>query len=544
MKNIIRNAAGFICVALLQTACYEDKGNYDYHTINSVEINIPETKVRMPKEAPVEVIVIPEISQTLENQDANLTFQWKIAKAGTTPGSDRIDDYEDLVSGKECKVVIEPNQDENIGLLLIVSDKKNGTNWYRTGQISIIKPFNPCWFVLQEQEGEQGVLGVVEGNPKGYYIFTDVFQSETGTSFPLQGKPLSVATRKEFGNKQAASLLSFMGFSANPALVVVTNQATALLTPSTLAVRYSSEKILFEPAMQGKPIQISSYKMDKHGELYSTSEKNYFAHMDGFCVPYSVKREDSEEALHITAYGSGASSSIFFEANQRHFLKRQGLQLGDFMSLASVSVRRYGRPWQDRPIVLRSIGINGTQENVFDPEQIDPTLQVKDIVSGSYGNYLYAVAIPNSGNELTVFQFSEMRQEPACFAKHAIALPNEIDLNTAHFAASYAYTANLLFMSSGNKLYRIDLDRNKVTEIYRYEDETATISCLKFKNSEDSGEFGKSLGLGVNVQNKGFVVELQLTPAGDVSRTENSVCIYKDDSHSFSKIVDIAFNYE
>ena len=37
----------------MQTGCYDDKGDYDYHDVNTMDIVIPETKVRMPKEEAV-----------------------------------------------------------------------------------------------------------------------------------------------------------------------------------------------------------------------------------------------------------------------------------------------------------------------------------------------------------------------------------------------------------------------------------------------------------------------------------------------------------
>ena len=75
--------------------------------------------------------------------------------------------------------------------------------WYQKGQVTIIKPFNPCWFVLQEKENK-GVLGAIEGTSEGYYVYPDVFLSETGNTFPLDGKPLAVTARREYGGDRSA----------------------------------------------------------------------------------------------------------------------------------------------------------------------------------------------------------------------------------------------------------------------------------------------------------------------------------------------------
>jgi len=88
----------------------------------------------------------------LEQNEENLVFQWKKTIEGKKAGSDRLSDYKDYSVGKECKVTVEPYESENIGLMLVITNKKNGTTWYQIGEVAIIRPLNPCWFVLQEKE--------------------------------------------------------------------------------------------------------------------------------------------------------------------------------------------------------------------------------------------------------------------------------------------------------------------------------------------------------------------------------------------------------
>ena len=326
MRKYIICIVSFIGAALLQTGCYDDKGDYDYHDVNTMDIVIPETKVRMPKEEAVEVSIIPEISQTLEQNEKNLVFQWKKTIEGKKAGSDRLSDYKDYSVGKECKVTVEPYESENIGLMLVITDKKSGTIWYQIGEVAIIRPLNPCWFVLQEKEGK-GVLGAIEGTPEGYYVYPDVFKSELNQSFPLEGKPLAVSARKNYGDSFLSSMLGFFGFKVSPALMVVTDQDLALLTPSTLITRYPSNKILFEPTGKGEPLNIEFYKMSTHGELFVNSGKAYCAPMDGFCVPFSVKKESEFPA--ISAYGSYGGGFLFFDSENHRFLSASIPGVGD-----------------------------------------------------------------------------------------------------------------------------------------------------------------------------------------------------------------------
>ena len=477
-------------------------------------IVIPETKVRMPKEEAVEISIIPEISQTLEQNEENLVFQWKKTIEGKKAGSDRLSDYKDYSVGKECKVTVEPYESENIGLMLVITDKKNGTTWYQIGEVAIIRPLNPCWFVLQEKEGK-GVLGAIEGTPEGYYVYPDGFKSELNQSFPLEGKPLAVSARKNYGDSFLSSMLGFFGFKVSPALMVVTDRGLALLTPSTLITRYPSNKILFEPAGKGEPLNIEFYKMSTHGELFVNSGKTYCAPMDGFCVPFSVKKESEFPA--ISAYGSYGGGFLFFDSESHRFLSASIPGYYDYMmNQATQNIRNYGTKWSDqKPVSTYSMS---DESNLFDPDVIDQSLEIHDIASTNA----------------------------------------KVNVETAKFAASYAYTANLIFMTSGNKLYRIDLDRGRAIELYTYEtDPSAQIVALKFKDSEsvreedddeETGEYkeklGMSLGLGINTADKGVVVELQLTVAGDVSREENSICVYEDPEQLIGKIVDISYNYE
>ena len=550
MKKVL-----YVLLGIFFAACYDDKGSYDYHDVNTMDIVIPETKVRMPKEKAVEVSIIPEISQTLEQNEENLVFQWKRTIEGKKAGSDRLSDYKDYSVGKECKVTVEPYESENIGLMLVITDKMNGTTWYQIGEVAIIRPLNPCWFVLQEKEGK-GVLGAIEGTSEGYYVYPDVFKSELNQSFPLEGKPLAVSARKNYGNSSLSNMLSFFGFKVSPALMVVTDQNLALLTPSTLITRYPSNKILFEPTGKGELLNIEFYKMSTHGELFVNSGKAYCAPMDGFCVPFSVKKES--EFPTISAYGSYGGGFLFFDSENHRFLSASIPGYYDYMmNQATQSIRNYGTKWSDqKPVSTYSMS---DESNLFDPDVIDPSLEIHDIVTGgNWGNFAYAIASPRNGKELTVFKFSAQDEDPICAARYAIALPSEVNVETAKFAASYAYTANLIFMTSGNKLYRIDLDRGRAIELYTYEtDPSAQIVSLKFKDpesvreeddDEETGEYkeklGMSLGLGINTADKGIVVELQLTVAGDVAREENSICVYEDPDQPIGKIVDISYNYE
>ena len=45
MKKIYLYILGLVSMTLVQS-CYDDKGNYDYHAVNDMKVEIPEAKIR------------------------------------------------------------------------------------------------------------------------------------------------------------------------------------------------------------------------------------------------------------------------------------------------------------------------------------------------------------------------------------------------------------------------------------------------------------------------------------------------------------------
>ena len=97
-------------------------------------------------------------------------------------------------------------------------------------------------------------------------------------------------------------MLGFFGFKSKSGVNGGNRSGLGLVDSSTLITRYPSNKILFEPTGKGEPLNIELYKMSTHGELFVNSGKACCAPMDGFCVPFSVKKESEFPA--ISAYGS------------------------------------------------------------------------------------------------------------------------------------------------------------------------------------------------------------------------------------------------
>lgn len=550
MKKIYLYILGLVSMTLVQS-CYDDKGNYDYHAVNDMKVEIPEAKIRMPKENPATVTLTPELTQTLAENEDNLTFEWKKLKPDAKIGSMRLADYTDYSIGKICQVVVEPNNPESIGMMLIVTDKTTGQKWYQLGKVAVVKPLNPAWFVLQEDADQKGIVGAIEGNPDGFFAYADVFKSETGESFTLEGKPLAIAAKGNYG-------YSSMGGTTFPNLTIATDKNIATYSPSTLTMKYGTNKILFENALNNVPVNLSYYKMDKKGEMFVTDKKAYFAYDDGWCVPYSVydkqvNSDGEEEQVAFLPTCSATFSNYVLAYNPATHRFRIGSAFSSMMDYFGTSYYysqyyRKGSQWKDKkPLVFRDLSEDADGNYAFDPSNVDASLQILDILrGGDNGNYAYAVMASEGASQITVFRFSNA-DDPLCAGKYTIDMDPSIDLKTAKFTASQAYSAHFIFMAAGNSVYRIDMERQKIEKIYSYDaDANAKIACLKFRDPEDAENGnGMILGFGINTSaGQGLLGELKLTIAGDVDRSENASYIFQDANNRFGKIVDISYNYE
>lgn len=550
MKKIYLYILGLVSMTLVQS-CYDDKGNYDYHAVNDMKVEIPEAKIRMPKENPATVTLTPELTQTLAENEDNLTFEWKKLNKDAKIGSMRLADYTDYSTGKICQVEVEPNNPESIGMMLIVTDKTTGQKWYQLGKVAVVKPLNPAWFVLQEDADQKGIVGAIEGDPDGFFAYADVFKSETGKSFALEGRPLAIAAKGNYG-------YGSMGGTMFANLTIATDKNIATYSPSTLTMKYGTNKILFENALNNVPVNLSYYKMDKKGEMFVTDKKAYFAYDDGWCVPYSVydkqvNSDGEEKQVAFLPTCSATFSNYVLAYNPATHRFRIGSAFSSMMDYFGTSYYysqyyRKGSQWKDmKPLVFRDLSEDADGNYAFDPSNVDASLQILDILrGGDNGNYAYAVMTSEGASQITVFRFSNA-DDPLCAGKYAIDLDPSIDLKTAKFAASQAYSAHFIFMAAGNSVYRIDMERQKIEKIYSYDaDANAKIACLKFRDPEDAENGnGMILGFGINTSaGQGLLGELKLTIAGDVDRSENASYIFQDANNRFGKIVDISYNYE
>lgn len=155
MKNIIRL---ILLLSLSLTGCSEDKGNYDFKTLNSIEIEgfKPQNEnggVYQVVQG-TRLLIEPVIKQAVE-QDDDLDYLWLINK-DTVARTRNLDLLMDLSFGnKEC--------------CYIVIDNKTEIRYYHRFNIIITSPYTNGYYLLAEQDDHSAIisyLSSVSENPQ------------------------------------------------------------------------------------------------------------------------------------------------------------------------------------------------------------------------------------------------------------------------------------------------------------------------------------------------------------------------------------------
>lgn len=70
MKRLI-----YFILGLLVASCYDDKGNYTYQEVNTLDVSLNKVySVRLDKDTTV--TIIPQLSQSLQENEDNLEYTW------------------------------------------------------------------------------------------------------------------------------------------------------------------------------------------------------------------------------------------------------------------------------------------------------------------------------------------------------------------------------------------------------------------------------------------------------------------------------------
>ena len=541
---------------MLYVSCFDDKGNYIYHDVNEVIVDIKETYGVRKQDTTV--VIRPGIRQTLlENYD-HLRFEWYY-----NTSSDQFKG--DLISLADTVAIVintaDPRFSYNHFLRFYVTDTLNGASYLFPVKLKVIKPYEGAWMVLHDQEGSAR-LGSIEYIGEKMEVTNDAF-------YKGQGRRLK-------GNAVALGAANYFNAFYNPRYTPTTLFYCFTDVPEESGVRMQDQNfhmydsvprfVYPEHAAQFDPTDISVCE----GEMYGRIMVSNGSLWQGSAYESKLYRVNPSDAVlkkganiditHATCIGW---TSIAFDSEGHRFLHFRNDNSSN-MSYANFDAA------SENFCVMDFIKEDEKNIKTVDPSRIDPKEKMVYMGTGYwYGSSMrapqsrvcgYALTIDEELNYTHVYEFHGYPlwgndPEDIPFGFHT-SFETPSGLTTASKMASSSAFNRLLFFAVDNKIYRLDFGaKGNTTLVYQHPNPNAVVSVMRFarkdvgsQNPDSYAEtyadyefpVHRSLGVGFNLPDgSGEMVILNLTSAGKVDK--NKTYPAQQEHKGFGKIKDIVF---
>ena len=540
MKRLI-----YFILGLLVASCYDDKGNYTYQEVNTLDVSLNKVySVRLDKDTTV--TIIPQLSQSLQENEDNLEYTWLHSTTN----------HNFYGHGKFDTVGLEQNLNFHIDpeaknlayahyFRLNVYDRITDIEYPVNTTIELIKPYVGSWMILHRKNG-QTELGSVEYIGGDIVVQEDAYYEETGKRFT--GKP----------------------------------QALMSYTTSCKYYGTGSGWNMFT-VITDDPVESGVYCQWKH-----------FEKKDSLTRMVAPLAQNSFDFQHITlADGDGTASALLLSGGMLYQSPRAGkiyepaadLEGEGNITLASkisnnallydeaghrfafyyntsdgLGVKKYDPLYfsesEENTNLIKAIPTRDGNVSAVNPNKLPEDQKVLYLGTGyqyaSAWTSVYAYALAKNDTRCFVYEFNPRGfnySDNASFnGYYTINIPQGLD-ESAVFASTPPYSG-LLFYASGNTVYRLDFKQagGKATAIYTHAGGKAVKMkfakrYLSSSNAFDAYEFDVqySLGIGFDMGNgKGDFVILNLSSTGSVggdSEHYPAKQVYTD----FGEITDFVF---
>lgn len=540
MKRLI-----YFILGLLVASCYDDKGNYTYQEVNTLDVSLNKVySVRLDKDTTV--TIIPQLSQSLQENEDNLEYTWLHSTTN----------HNFYGHGKFDTVGLEQNLNFHIDpeaknlayahyFRLNVYDRITDIEYPVNTTIELIKPYVGSWMILHRKNG-QTELGSVEYIGGDIVVQEDAYYEETGKRFT--GKPqalMSYTTScKYYGTGSGWNMFTVITddpvesgvycqwkhFEKKDSLI----RMVAPLAQSSFDFQHIT---LADGDGAASALLLSGgmlYQSPRAGKIYKPAA-------------------DLEGEVNITLASKISNNALLYdEAGHRfafYYNTSDGLGVKKYDPLYFIES-------EENTNLIKAIPTRDGNVSAVNPNKLPEDQKVLYLGTGyqyaSAWTSVYAYALAKNDTRCFVYEFNPRGfnySDNASFnGYYTINIPQGLD-ESAVFASTPPYSG-LLFYASGNTVYRLDFKQagGKATAIYTHAGGKAVKMkfakrYLSSSNAFDTYEFDVqySLGIGFDMGNgKGDFVILNLSPTGSVggdSEHYPAKQVYTD----FGEITDFVF---
>ena len=535
----------YFILGLLVASCYDDKGNYTYQEVNTLDVSLNKVySVRLDKDTTV--TIIPQLSQSLQENEDNLEYTWLHSTTN----------HNFYGHGKFDTVGLEQNLNFHIDpeaknlayahyFRLNVYDRITDIEYPVNTTIELIKPYVGSWMILHRKNG-QTELGSVEYIGGDIVVQEDAYYEETGKRFT--GKPqalMSYTTScKYYGTGSGWNMFTVItddpvesGVYCQWKHFEKKDSLTRMVAPLAQNSFDFQHITLADGDGTASALLLSGgmlYQSPRAGKIYEPAA-------------------DLEGEVNITLASKISNNALLYdEAGHRfafYYNTSDGLGVKKYDPL-------YFSESEENTNLIKAIPTRDGNVSAVNPNKLPEDQKVLYLGTGyqyaSAWTSVYAYALAKNDTRCFVYEFNPRGfnySDNASFnGYYTINIPQGLD-ESAVFASTPPYSG-LLFYASGNTVYRLDFKQagGKATAIYTHAGGKAVKMkfakrYLSSSNAFDAYEFDVqySLGIGFDMGNgKGDFVILNLSSTGSVggdSEHYPAKQVYTD----FGEITDFVF---
>ena len=540
MKRLI-----YFILGLLVASCYDDKGNYTYQEVNTLDVSLNKVySVRLDKDTTV--TIIPQLSQSLQENEDNLEYTW--LHSTTNHNFYGHGKFDTVGLEKNLNFHIDPEA-KNLAYAhyfrLNVYDRITDIEYPVNTTIELIKPYVGSWMILHRKNG-QTELGSVEYIGGDIVVQEDAYYEETGKRFT--GKPqalMSYTTScKYYGTGSGWNMSTVItddpvesGVYCQWKHFEKKDSLTRMVAPLAQNSFDFQHITLADGDGTASALLLSGgmlYQSPRAGKIYEPAA-------------------DLEGEVNITLASKISNNALLYdEAGHRfafYYNTSDGLGVKKYDPL-------YFSESEENTNLIKAIPTRDGNVSAVNPNKLPEDQKVLYLGTGyqyaSAWTSVYAYALAKNDTRCFVYEFNPRGfnySDNASFnGYYTINIPQGLD-ESAVFASTPPYSG-LLFYASGNTVYRLDFKQagGKATAIYTHAGGKAVKMkfakrYLSSSNAFDAYEFDVqySLGIGFDMGNgKGDFVILNLSSTGSVggdSEHYPAKQVYTD----FGEITDFVF---
>lgn len=528
MNTIKYMSAVLVCT--LVTACFDDKGNYDYdESIADVNVRLEKSYGVKKEKVPFSYTITPTI-RIHEDYKKNLSFEWYMNTLSAGQKGDLVSTDETLT------VELDPtsgDMPEKMYIRLYTTDNITGAVNMSSTTLEVVNPYTFAWMVLHETDNH-AELGAVEYMGGSMIVTLDAYTREYGES--MKGKPLSLFSHQSSSFSSygwpsvAQSHLYLTTTEPDESGIINTANDFRLIGKWTDILHSQQYAAYYEPVN-------STLSGGNYGAVLNSKGRVFLSGSGYSPVMYLMHQgDDVQGEYYISKMAIGPQAGVGFDETGHRFLNIS-CQNSDywFSPVADVEPKNAG------PVTL----IPYNKENAYDPSRIPEDQKIVAIVNGyHYGKSgiapwqrytIYGYTISGLRSYVYVFQCRGLTstEQPALPYYYEFSTPDGVDEHTP-MTSGNSFN-NILFYAVKNKIYRLDVSSGNSTLIYQHDNPDAEITDLRmacegysFDDSEDevgTEEYGmpynRCLGAAFNLpDHTGEFVVLQLSTSGHVSEDD------------------------